>query len=166
MSNATFASITISGFASSIKEIEVNGKRLLKFGVVVYSYFKGEEQANSFDVELWNGAGDDLLRRLDGQSLKSALVVLTGGLILKSYEGKLSPTIVNPQILSLTLKKSESEVESEPEFGLQTQDDSSVQPQSEITVEVESPEVQTQCDSAIEEPQPKAKRSRKSAKSE
>ena len=139
MSNATFASITISGFASSIKELEVNGKRLIKFGVVVYSYFKGEEQANSFDVELWNGAGDDLLRRLDGQSLKSALVVLTGGLILKSYEGKLSPTIVNPQILSLTLKKAES---------------------GEGKAEVQ-PEAEPQNDSSTEAP--KAKRSRKSA---
>ena len=151
MSNTTFASITVSGFASSIKELEVNGKRLIKFGVVVYSYFKGEEQANSFDVELWNGAGDDLLRRLDGQSLKSALVVLTGGLILKSYEGKLSPTIVNPQILSLTLKKAESgegKAEAEGEAEAEPQNDSSA-------------EAEPQNDSSTEAP--KAKRSRKSA---
>jgi hypothetical protein len=116
MSN-TYASITVQGFASAaeIHEVGEDKKRLIKFSVCTYNFVKGEEVKDSFSVELWNGQGDGLLSKLNGDlnSLRSAMIVLSGKLILKKHEGRVYPTIINPSIFNLTLKKVEESEKSE-----------------------------------------------------
>lgn len=108
-----FAQITVSGFAGSkvdIKELK-EGVSLLTFSIAVNSWYKGKEITNWYSVQLWNGAADDLLRRVsdDLTKVRGAYFTLSGKFIFESrvYEGRTYNDLIleNPQILVFQPKR-------------------------------------------------------------
>jgi single-stranded DNA-binding protein len=110
-----FASIQISGHIGSAELKEVSeGLFVTRVSIAVNTYFRGEEITTWYSAQFWNGNGDDLSRRCndDLNSLKGALVTLTGKFVARPYtsksgEGKVELLLENPVILALGMKKSD-----------------------------------------------------------
>jgi single-stranded DNA-binding protein len=119
-----FAVVNVQGHIGSAQLVKPSeGKELLRFSVGVNQYYRGESVVNWYTVQLWNGAMSDLIRRCDGdlESLKGALITLTGKQILRPYtsnsgQAKVEVLIENASIINLSLKKSNEDSDSAPEL--------------------------------------------------